>query len=353
MMFSGNTVDTTRVWGESVISVMLNAYQMAYPGFPSAMVPWKPNAITIVPAEHFSFAFTAASLVHDPNNAPVMIVPERLTEEIRIEIQRLSPEGNNVPAQVFLVGPVSRGVEQDIQALGYSTLRIGNEDPYRTAMEASQFRLTYPPTSEQGKKNVFLISGEAFDESMFVPNYAMHQGIPVLLTEKDRIPAPVQQYFHEHPELNVYIVGSQVTVSDEVERSLHRLTAGKVTRISGSSPYDISVRFSRFFDSETRVGWNRNEKGKGDAFSFVNRREWRLAIISGLFSHLGKHAPLLLTRAGALPNEVRSYLRFLRPEMKRPPGPPFMHGFVFGNFDSISYQTQIEIEEHIIFPAQH
>ena len=48
-MFSGNTTDTTRVWGEDVFSVMLNAFQMAYPGFPTAKVPWKPNAITMVP----------------------------------------------------------------------------------------------------------------------------------------------------------------------------------------------------------------------------------------------------------------------------------------------------------------
>lgn len=349
-MFSGNTTDTTRVWGEDVFSVMLNAFQMAYPGFPTAKVPWKPNAITMVPSSHFPFAFTSASLVHDPNNAPVMLVPERLTEEIKNEILRLSPEGKNVPAQIFLVGPVSQYFEREVQTIGFSTILIGNQDPYSTSVEASQFRLTYPPPSEQGRKNAFLLSGETFEESMFVPNYAMHQGIPVLLTEKDRIPTPVQQFIYSRPKINIYIVGSEATISHEVERTLHRLTDGKVVRISGTSSFDISVQFSQFFDAETRVGWNRNEKGRGDAFSFVNRRDWRLAIISGLFSHLGKHAPLLITRSGRLPKEIKDYLLSLRPPIRRPPQPPFMHGFVFGNFDSIAYPTQIEIEESIVFP---
>jgi hypothetical protein len=348
-VFSGNTVDTTRVWGEDIFSVMLNAYQMAYPGFPTAMVPWKPNAITIVPASNFPFAFTSASLVHDPYNAPVMLVPDQLTDEIKNEILRLSPEGKNVPAQIFLIGPISQIVEREIHALGFSTLRIGNQNPYHTSMEVSQFRLRYPAT-QQGRKNAFLISGETFGESMFVPNYAMHQGIPVLLSEKERIPAAIQQFFSVHPEVNVYIVGTNETISKGVEQSLRRYTRGKVVRIAGTSPFDISVRFSKFFDAETSVGWNRNKKGIGDAFSFVNRRDWRLAIISGLFSHLGKHAPLLLTRSGGLPSEVKEYLLLLRPGMKRPPRPPFMHGYVFGNFDSIDYQTQIEIEENIIFP---
>lgn len=352
-MFSGNTVDTTRVWGEDIFSVMLNAFQMVYPGFPNAIVPWKPNAIIIVPVEQFPFAFTASSLVHDPNKAPIMLVPDRLTEEIKNEMLRLSPEGRNVPAQVLMVGPVSSFVEQEIRSLGFSTIRIGNQNPYRTSMEVAQFRLTYPSASEQGRKNVFLISGETFSESMFVPNYAMHQGIPVLLTEKGRIPSPIQQFFQRHPDMNVYIVGSERTIDAAVEGSVKRMTGGKVTRLTGSSSFDMAVQFSEFFDPETGIGWNRNKKGQGDAFSFVNRKDWQLAIISGLFSHLGKHAPLLITRRKELPDEVKNYLRYLRPAMKRPPQPPFMHGFVFGTFDSIAYETQIEIEEIIIFPPGH
>lgn len=159
-MFSGNTTDTTRIWGENVCSVMIHAFQMAYPGFPMTMVPWKPNAIIIAPIDHFPFAFTASSLVHDPNNAPVMLVPDRLTEEIRNEILRLSPDGKRVPAQILLVGPVSRHVEREIQRMGFSTLRLGNTDPFHTSAEVSQFRLMYPEAIEQGRRNVFLLSGE-------------------------------------------------------------------------------------------------------------------------------------------------------------------------------------------------
>lgn len=346
-MFSGNTIDTTRIWGENSISLMINAFQMAYPGFPTTSVSWKPNAITIAPMNAFGFAFTAASLVHDPNKAPVLLVPETLTTELRSEIQRLSPSGKGVPAQTFLIGPVSQQVERDLRSMGLTTLRIGNHSPYDTSVAVSKFRLDFPPASEQGRKNLFILSGERFTESMFVPNYAMHQGLPVLLTMKQELPRAVQQFLLQHKDMNVYIVGSTETVSASVENEIRRTTEGKVTRITGSSPYDLSVHFSTFFDPDTQVGWNRNKKGRGDAFSFVATTEWHHAIISGLFSHLGKHAPLLVTTHDALPEAVRRYLHAMRPEMRKPQ-PPFMHGFVFGNFASISYQTQVEIEESII-----
>ncbi|CAM3544073.1 cell wall-binding repeat-containing protein [Brevibacillus invocatus] len=349
-MFSGNTVDTTRIWGEDILSVMTNAFQMIYPGYPTTMVHWRPNAITVAPASQFQYAFTASSLVHDPNKAPMMLVSDQLNEEVKNEMLRLSPIGNQLPAQVLLIGPVNSDVQREIQALGLSTYRIGNQDPYQTSLEVSQFRLLHPSAAQQGRENVFLLSGETFAETMFVPNYSMHQGIPVLLTEKNNVPAPIQHFFSMHPDLNVYIVGTFETVSQHVEASLHRYTRGKVVRLTGASPYDLSVRFSRFFDEETQLGWNRNQKN-GNAFSFVNHKDWRHAIISGLFSHLGKHAPLLLTQRDSLPRDVKEYLRFLRPERKKPPQPPFMHGFVFGDFHSIDYRTQIEIEESIIFPT--
>lgn len=346
-MFSGNTVDTTRIWGDHAISVMINALQMAYPGFPESTVPWRPNALVIVPIEAFQFAFTASSLVHHPNNAPVILVPEKLTEDLSKEIFRLSPAGKGVEAQTFLIGPVSEIVENQLKAMGLTTLRIGNARPYETSVAVSEYRLAYPPMSEQGRKNVFILSGEVFAEGMAAAGYAMHEGLPVLLSKRMEVPQEVQRFLIEHPTLNVYIVGSEASISREVEAQIRAKMKGSVVRISGLTPYETSVNFSYFFDPHTGVGWDRNQPGKGDAFSIVPANDWQLGVISGLFSHLGKHAPLLLVDRNKIPQVVQNYLRYLNPE-KNSSKPPYMHAYVFGNFDSITYEAQVQIEEEII-----
>lgn len=351
-MFSGNTVDTTRIWGDHDIAVMINSLQMAYPGFPRATVSWKPNALVLAPITAFPFAFTASSLVHHPNNAPVMLVPDRLSDELANEILRLSPEGKDLPVQAFLIGPVSETVERQVRALGLSTLRIGNQNPFETSVAVSNYRLKYPPMSEQGRNNLFLLSGETFSENMFAPNYAMHKGLPVLLTKRMELPRGVLQFLMEHQRLNIYLVGSEATISREVEAVVRQTIKGDVVRITGNSPYQISVNFSRFFDPRTEVGWNRNQPDRGDAFSFVPANDWKLAIFSGLFSHLGKHAPLLLTEPDHLPEAVLAYLQYLNPPRNGSSQPPYMHAYVFGNFDSIFYEAQVSIEEAIIFREQ-
>lgn len=66
-----------------------------------------------------------------------MLVPDSLTEELANEILRLLPEGKDVPAQVFLIGPVSVTVEQQVRSLGLSTVRIGNQNSYETSVAVS------------------------------------------------------------------------------------------------------------------------------------------------------------------------------------------------------------------------
>nr|WP_295975237.1 cell wall-binding repeat-containing protein [uncultured Bacillus sp.] len=318
-----------------------------WPGFPKSTVPWRPNALVIAPIQAFQFAFTASSLVHHPNNAPVILVPEKLTEDLSKEIIRLSPAGKSVEAQAFLIGPVSEIVEHQLKAKGLTTLRIGNTQPYETSIAVSEYRLSYPPKSEQGRKNVLLLSGKFFSEGMAAVGYAMHEGLPVLLSMRMQIPIEVRQFLIGHPTLNVYIVGSEAVISREVETQIRAMMRGTVVRISGLSPYETSVNFSRFFDPTTGVGWNRSQPGRGDAFSTVPANDWQLGVISGLFSHLGKHAPLLFVDRNKIPQVVRSYLQALNPE-RRTSLPSYMHAYVFGNFDSIAYETQVQIEEQII-----
>jgi hypothetical protein len=59
------------------------------------------------------------------------------------------------------------------------------------------------------------------------------------------------------------------------------------------------------------VGWKIT--GPGHGFTLVDINDWQAAVASAPLSHLGFHAPLLLTgRAGTLPSAVEGYLKSSR-----------------------------------------
>jgi len=62
-------------------------------------------------------------------------------------------------------------------------------------------------------------------------------------------------------------------------------------------------------------------------------------------AHRGKHTPLLLVESHSVPQIVLNYLEFLKPRpYDRHPMPPYIHGFILGTEEVISYATQFELE---------
>lgn len=70
-------------------------------------------------------------------------------------------------------------------------------------------------------------------------------------------------------------------------------------------------------------------------------------IIAGvLFAHMGKHTPPLFVEKDRTPEVVERYVKSVKPmSPKDMPKPPFMHGFILGSTQNISYKEQVMIEE--------
>ncbi|BAS29284.1 cell wall-binding protein [Limnochorda pilosa] len=342
---TSQTTVTTRVAGKDAAATSVAT---AESGWPEPGIPELRAGVAIVvrgDGSHFQDALVASALMHHPRNGPILFTdPNNLDPIVAAELHRLSPRGVEIPmpddqdrpvgVQVFLVGDLGRLIEQQVQRLGFRTLRLQGDDVFETA--ALVARLLGPPAT------LILASGETFVEALPAAAWSAHMGQPVLLTRRDQLPPPTTQTIQTAGNPNVYLVGSERTISAAVERTVRELTEGIVARISGATPAEISVELSRFRSPAGDFGWGITEPaGWGFRFSAVDA--WQSAVAGNVFSHLEHHAPLLLVERDRIPGAVEEYIRSVNPRHPEPQ-PPFMHGFVVGPPEEVACAVQFRLE---------
>lgn len=325
------TLNTTRICTNNSIDTAVGVSRISFTNM-------KPNAVILVNKNEVFDGIAAASLVHFPIDAPILFSDGmRLNRETSAEINRLSPKGYK-GVQIILVGNLSKNIDLELNSLGYKTRHITGSNHYETACRI--------PNERNNFKNVLIVSGEDYTEGIFAAFWSAHHGDPILLVQKNSIPACTLNAIKKMRNINVYIIGSTNTVSKTVEASLSELTNVKsLNRITGENPYDIAVNFSKYKDPKTEFGWGRNYR-EGHAFTFAALNHPMDIIAAVVFAHMGKHTPLLLTRNSFVPPEVARYIKAVKPlPSKDMPRPPFMHGFILGDTSYITYQAQLTTEE--------
>ncbi|TLS50022.1 cell wall-binding repeat-containing protein [Paenibacillus antri] len=225
------TIDTTRVYADDPFSLAVHTSQI---GFPDRNVPWKPKAVILCPAHDFRFAFAATGLIHHPMGAPILFVERFMPAVTRQELVRLVPSGEQSPAQVLLVGPIPEQVERDVQRLGMTTARIGNQDPAYTAYAVADVREEITRMANMPlDKSYMIVSEETFSEALPAPGYAAHSGTPILFTTRQGLPAATVEWIKRHLDWNGYLIGSRHTIGERVETEISELSQGKLNRIKG------------------------------------------------------------------------------------------------------------------------
>jgi hypothetical protein len=143
----------------------------------------------------------------------------------------------------------------------------------------------------------------------------------------------------------IYVYGGPSVVSSAVVRELSNY--GNVSRITPddvvafnspapNSPLATSVAFSKMWDPVGMMGWN--IVGPGHGFTLVRQNDWQGAVGSAILSHLGFHAPLLITnKSGSLTSLLGSYLKEVAPAFLVSPadGPDNMT-YIIGDYSNIS-----------------
>lgn len=324
------TFNTTRICENTPIDLSVEVSKL---GFSAS----KPNAVILVNENEIYEGISASSLVHFPINAPILLTDgNTLSKNTLKEILHLSPKGYK-GTQIFLVGNLSENISSQLKRAGLSTHHISGKNHYETACKILEFRPDF--------KNILIISGEDYNEGIITSFWSAHNGDPILFVEENNIPPCTLDKIKSIPNVNVYIIGLESTISKSIDNTISKLPNVKFSaRITGRNPYELAVNFSKYKSPNGDFGWARTDRN-GHAFTFATLNNAKSIIPSVIFAHMGKHTPLLLIESNFIPSVVYNYIKEIKPVEKKMPYPPFMHGFVLGCQNSISCDIQAELEK--------
>lgn len=170
-------------------------------------------------------------------------------------------------------------------------------DRYETSVELSK-----QGWADGSTDTVVLVSGanDKLVDGLTATPLAAQKNAPVLLTKKDSIPAEVIAEITRLGAKNVYIVGGESAVSNEVETLLTTKYNKNVTRLSGDSRYETSMVVAEELRAQKGTKFDEvfvvGGKGEADALS--------ASAIAG-----NKKSPILLTNADKLDKDVEGFLK--------------------------------------------
>ncbi len=181
-------------------------------------------------------------------DAPLLLTDsEALDPDVAAELDRLG-----VRRVAIFGGPaaVSPAVEQAIQALDISTVRISGATRVDTALAAA--RAYFP-----GARSALLVrstgsGSQAFADTLAAGAFAAGTGQPVLLTPTDALPDSVRQYIVDQGLEAVTIIGGEAAVSAAVADAVEA-TGATVERVAGANRFDTAVQLAFSGDEPSHV----------------------------------------------------------------------------------------------------
>jgi hypothetical protein len=213
-----------------------------------------------------------------------------------------------------------------------------------------------PSTGGNGAWDVLIGSMDDKDYQFFLPatHWASHMPAGMLWVHRNSIPQEtIDALKRRRGQALIYAFGGKEQISGSVIDQLNNF--GHVTRINANddvafntvpttTPSNTCVAFAKMWDPTGMVGWAIT--GPGHGFTMVNIDNWQGAVASAPLSHLGFHAPLLLTNSStALPTEVDSYYAAVAPTfLVTPADGPYNMTYVIGDYSNISWPLQAHID---------
>lgn len=172
--------------------------------------------------------------------------------------------------------------------------RLSGGDRFATAAEIS--RSEFDP----GVSAAFVVTGRDFPDALAAAPAAAKEQAPVLLVEKESIPAVIATELDRLQPANIFVLGGAGAVSERVKTELGRFTDGAVTRISGGDRFSTAAAVSaQFFDP-------------GVPFVFVGfGRNFADALAGGAPAG-ASGSPILLVERDSVPGATSSELQRLR-----------------------------------------
>jgi putative cell wall-binding protein len=171
--------------------------------------------------------------------------------------------------------------------------RIAGADRYETAAAVSRAAFG------EGAPVVVLASGTSDSDALVAAPLAAAEGGPVLLVERDALPAATATELERLRPSSVLVVGGSAAVSDDVAGA-----AGVTERLAGGDRYETAAAIARRLHPEAGPV----------AAVYVASGESFPDALSGAAPAARDHAPVVLTRRDSLPDATAVELARLRPD---------------------------------------
>jgi hypothetical protein len=365
------TKTTTRIWGsnpfQEAVSVTQHLWPAALPlNAPNENnnVPDRPWALTLVTANEPLTAITAVPLVHFPDDAPILYVTNKgIPKVTENEIKRLGDTGisryHNVDA--FLIGEAANpGVEKKLEELGliFASVTAPNVPALANTVDQLYGSIQNPdtgvPAMENGMENVMVGSMESYKYLLPATHWVSHMASGLLWVDQNSVPqATIEALKRRNGHARIYLFGGPEQISSAVANELSHY--GTIIRITNDNDVafnkdpkdtavDTAIAFAKMWDPAGMVGWKIT--GPGHGFTLVNENDWQGAVASAPLSHLGFHAPLLLTHsASKLPSQLEGYFKSVAPTyLNTPADGPYNMTYLMGSWNELSWPLQAHID---------
>jgi hypothetical protein len=373
------TKTTTRLYGEDPFEEAVSITQHVWPAARSLTTPSgktsvaennndpdRPWGLTLLTPDDPLTAITAVPLIHFPNDAPVLYVTkDGIPEVTRNEIKRLGDTGisryHNVDA--FLVGEAANpAVENQLKQMGLITHEVTADSTPELANKVDKLygSIENPdtgvPNMGNGSENVMIgsMDGDSYQYLLPSTHWVSHMATGLQWVHKDSVPQPTIDALKRRDGMaRIYVFGGPDQISSGVVKQLSEY--GTVTRITNNdivafnanpkdTPIDTALAFAKMYDPMGMVGWGIT--GPGHGFTLVRQDDWQAAVASAPLSHLGFHAPLLLTDSStSLPSQLEGYYKSVAPTFLQSPAEgPYNMTYVLGSWDQIGWDQQADID---------
>ena len=365
------TKTTTRIYGSDPFEEAVSVTQHIWP----AVVPLnnpaennndpdRPWGVTLVTPDDPLTAISATPLIHFPDDAPILYVTSNGIPEITLnELKRLGDTGisrfNNVDA--FLVGAAANsGVEAQLKSIGMKYVTVTGSDAPTLADNVDKLygSIENPDTGVPTMPgyNVAIGSMDGNDWQYLLPatHWVAHMPTGLLWVHTNSVPGPTIDALKRRGGMgNIYLFGGPNQISSAVANQLAKY--GRIVRVTNDdpvafnapptdSPEATSIAFAKMYDPMGMFGWKIT--GPGHGFSLVNVDDWQGAVASAPLSHLGFHAPLILTSsATTLPSDLEGYFSSVSPFfLNSPADGPYNMTYVIGGWDKVSWDEQARVD---------
>ena len=324
------TKNTTRVGGADPVA---DAAGVARAVFPARSRDTRPAAVTLVDADDWRTAISAAQLMTPPLRAPILFSRgDALPDASDAALKALGPTGAPKAggAEVLRIGaapaPAGRKVTP-VRGSGYAALARGID------------RLATAATGSPSDA-VLVAPSDAPAFAMPAAGWAAKSGDPVLWAGRSSLPPETRAAIEARERPRIYVLGPPSAISEAVVAELRRL--GTTTRIGARDPVANAIAFARFSDGS--FGWNVVDPGHGLVFASTGRTAEAAA--AAALSSAGTYGPLLLLPdANALPEALQNYLLDIQPGYESDPvRGVYNHGWLMGDEGAISLDVQARID---------